>query len=201
MNFILQINNNIIGSFSTFNKAYDFIIAGYNHNFFSDNVTIHCYKKNSCYRVFSHIITKQPVIEHTLEELVIEKPIEFEKTKELTKEELEELDKIAKEKIELQHNINLLKCEKEKLKELKQQYEIDINLFNLITEELNSKIIDKIPELFDDKYKIIKKLKETNELNFDNFNRLYKRLNTYEEFTSNSYDKKFENDVEEEYEI
>ena len=47
----------------------------------------------------------------------------------------------------------------------------------------------------------MKRLSDENRLDFENFYKEYKIINNYSDFDSNIYDKKFENNIEEEYEI
>jgi hypothetical protein len=120
-------------------------------------------------------------------------------------DENKEYQEYAKKQIENQHKINMIKKQKELLKEKTEIYKNDLNLFDRFSEMKINDSTFIIPELFIDKYNIIKKLKENNNLSFDNFNKEYNLLNSksnnYDEFKSNSYEDKFESDILEEFEL
>jgi len=123
-----------------------------------------------------------------LKKLMDKKQAELEKS--------EEYIKIKQDKIDLVHKINELKVEQKKLKELKASYEYDLKLYNnlLKEKEKNSSFI--IPELFESKYKIFKKLDETNNNNFESFKfewDLIKPKNNYNLFTRTTYEDSFSN--------
>jgi hypothetical protein len=103
-----------------------------------------------------------------------------------------EVIEIAKQKLELQHNINLLKVHKQRIEESKKIYENDLKLFDIFTNNLNSDPKFVIPPIFEDKYKIFKMLKEENTLSWENFTALHKKENYYGDyFGVNEYEEYF----------
>lgn len=80
-------------------------------------------------------------------------------------EENLELINMKNKKIELQHELNMIQCEKKKLEERKIIYDNDLKLFNLFHND--DKII--IPELFQTKFQIMKTLNDCNNLNFTSY--------------------------------
>jgi hypothetical protein len=106
---------------------------------------------------------------------------------------------IAQEKINITHNINLLKKEKEKLENDMNVYNLDLKLYykfkNLLLE--NKKFI--LPELFENKYNIFKQLDDKGQLSFDNFVLLYNNESISTDYdgifnnTPNDYENKFIN--------
>ena len=101
--------------------------------------------------------------------------------KENKKNILKEYNEIGQQQIMLNHNINLLKKEKEQYEEDLNIYENDLSLYKLFKEQQT-----EIPCLFEKKYKIFKHLDNLNKISFDNFNLLYNKENV-----STSYDSLF----------
>jgi len=110
---------------------------------------------------------------------------------------LEKIDKINKDKIDLQHNINMLNIKKQKILESKQIYDNDIKLYNLFNEKIINEPGFKIPELFENKYNIFKKLDLENKLSWDTFILEYdNNINDYDDyFISNNYEKNISEDI------
>lgn len=101
---------------------------------------------------------------------------------------------LANQKVELQHNINMLKVKKNKMDESKQVFETDLKLFELFKNKIDQEDNFKIPELFIDKFNIMSKLNAENRLDWENFVLEYKTVepsyNDY--FIPTPYDLKFE---------
>ena len=87
----------------------------------------------------------------------------------ISQENNEAFLKMAKQKIEIQHKINILKIQKEKIEESKRIFENDLKLFNLFNESKQKDSNFEIPELFNKKYEIMIKLNNDNKLNWDEF--------------------------------
>lgn len=87
-------------------------------------------------------------------------------TDDIKKELAEKEKKLRLEKYELNKELNELKMKKKKLDEKKNQYEIDLKLYNIFKIKENF----TIPELFIEKFNLFKKLEKNNILNFDNYN-------------------------------
>jgi len=101
---------------------------------------------------------------------------------------------LAEQKKEILHKINLLKLEQNKLKNMHNEYECDIKLYNIFKNNLNKDNNFIIPKLFENKYKIMNKLENENKLSWDNYyNILSKSIeeNNYELFNNNPYNDKF----------
>ena len=115
------------------------------------------------------------------------------------KKEKEKQKKIAQEKINIIHNINLLKKEKEKLENDMNVYNLDLKLYYTFKKSLleNKKFI--LPELFENKYNIFNQLEEKNQLSFENFVLLYNNESIPTDYdgifnnTPNEYENKFIN--------
>lgn len=86
----------------------------------------------------------------------------------------ENYEKIEKDKIDLHNKMEKLKKKKEKILEMKNMYESDLKVFEVLEKKKseNNKFI--IPPIFNKKYEIIKLLKEKNNLNIENYYKLYK---------------------------
>ena len=114
---------------------------------------------------------------------------------------------MAEDKIILQHKINMLKVQKERIEESKEIYNNDINLYNKFKQNLNNDSNFIIPELFKDKFYILKKLDEENKLDWNNFFNEYNHNNIYGDyFKLNNYDESFiasdkKDELNEEFEI
>jgi hypothetical protein len=215
--YLVEYNNNIIGVYEDFDKANTFILSCLQNNFMKNFANILCFRANSCYyesvikitldqkeplkqsfkatnsfiKEFEPIIVenKKEPLKQSFEPDILKDKVITEETNTITNEQIE---KIAKQKIEIQHNINLLKLKKEQLKESKQVYENDIKLFKLFQENKNKDPNFVIPELFEAKYKILEKLNNDNKLSWDNFYLEYKTDNDYDGyFVSNDYENNF----------
>jgi hypothetical protein len=101
---------------------------------------------------------------------------------------------MAKQKIDLQHKINILKKQKEKIEESKNVYENDLKLYKIFKQSKESDVNFKVPELFIKKYEIMEKLNCDNILSWENFIKNYQHDNYYGDyFSSNSYEDMFVN--------
>ncbi len=104
---------------------------------------------------------------------------------------------MAKQKIDLQHKINLLKKQKEKIEESKNVYENDLKLYKMFkqSKETNNDFV--VPELFSKKYIVMQMLELENKLSWENFSKNYQQENYYGDyFSSNSYEDMFVNKLE-----
>lgn len=101
---------------------------------------------------------------------------------------------MAKQKIDLQHKINMMKKQKEKIEESKNVYENDLKLFNMFRASKDSNPSFEIPELFIKKYEIMFELFLKEELTWENFVKNYQHENYYGDyFASNCYEDMFVN--------
>ena len=111
-----------------------------------------------------------------------------EQRKKEMKDFMEKQNQLGQERINITHNINMLKINAEREKEKYNIYENDLNLYNKFK---NIKLTNNnfiIPILFEEKYNLFKKLDETNNISFDSFNQYYKP-----EIIKTSYDDLFIN--------
>ena len=111
----------------------------------------------------------------------------------------EEYKKILEKKIEVKHQINMLKMDKKKETAKKNQYDYDVELYKIMKQEKEASELFTIPELFIVKYNIIENLVQSNNLTYDNFREIYdkeKPINNYDLFTTNSYEASFINNNE-----
>lgn len=209
--YLVEYNNKRIGIYDDYDKANTFILSCLQNNLMQNFANILTFRANSCYHEKVTIVTL-----NNKEEKKDKKENKEEKNNIIIKEEkvideqtVEQIEKIAKEKIEIQHNINLLKIKKEQLEESKKVYENDIKLFKLFQENKNNNPDFIIPELFEKKYKIFDRLNNENRLSWDNFYLEHNHENNYDNhFLSNDYENKFIetpkdkfNNIDEEIEI
>jgi hypothetical protein len=105
------------------------------------------------------------------------------------REYLENQNKLAQEKIDVIHQINLLKEEKKKNDEKLNQYNYDIELYNKFKESKNENASFVIPIMFEEKYNMFSILDNKNNLTFENFIKTFKpsKMNT-------TYDELFDED-------
>lgn len=209
--FIVFLNNNAIGIYDNEEILNNFINGCYQNMFFSkDDIKIKKYSMNS----ISCLQEIRNNKEHDKEQkkcsdtdyymnllseqnkTVPKEQIHCKKHDKNKKklEESEEYKNLMQLKIDTKHQINQLKKEKQKLEEEKQTYEYDIKMYEKLKIE-NSKIENfEIPDIFNLKFNIFKKLEDTNELNFDVFKVEWDKVkpsNNYSLFATNPYETSF----------
>ena len=222
--FLIKNNNNILGIYDDFKLTIDFIYSNVQLNFIkkNENILIIVYKKNTsiilkeikvnlnsniivksyydyinnfCEEEKLNIITKIQDIESDSdnETSVSSTNSKYEKNKIIQKE----TDDLSQQKIDIIHNINILKKEKEQIENDINVYNNDIILYTKFKNNLNEDNKFIIPFLFEIKFKIFKHLEENNKLDFDNFKLLYinDSLNSYDDIFNNNtkYENKFIN--------
>jgi hypothetical protein len=164
-------NQKLIGLFSDYDKC-DLMIKGLVSNNFvkEEQITIKSYVNNSItegtyydcdsdmeMEEFSSVDTTDS--SNSSNDNIIPKKV-------LTNEEI-------KAKCEIQNNINSLKKEKEKLEEKKRVYDVDVDLYNRFKNILLENANFEIPEMFVDKYNLMKQLDNEGTLSMDEFYKLY----------------------------
>jgi len=204
--FLIKYRSKIIGVYNDLEQAKLFIKSCLANNLMIDSADVLVFTSNSCY-CSNTINIKLDIIKEPVkkEEIIIE-----------NKEQLKEPDynnpqyiKLAEDKLILQHKINMLKIQKERIRESKEIYENDIKLYNKFKQEKLKNLQFIIPELFKNKFDIFKKLDDENKLDWNNFIKENTHVNTYNEyFKLNSYDETFINNdintkvnIDEEFEI
>lgn len=209
--FILFYKGNILGVFNDKECLNNQISNGKEIELFNeDDIKIINYKvntilsKNNNEKIPENI--KQENTKQPKKHIIIKKEHIPEVKNDKPKLSQEEFDKIAQEKIDITHSINLLKMEKKKLEEEENVYNTDIKLFNMFKNHKLNNDDFQIPELFEPKYYIMKELEDKNELNFKNFKVEWDKVkpkNNYNMFGENDYEKKFEtvNNIEETFNI
>ena len=173
---IIKLDNNIIKNFT-------------DSTTFS-NTDISLSNTDSLYESSSHHKTSES------EQTEITKPITIVDTKQSNLDNDKVFLDIANQKIELQHNINLLKKQKENMEEIKNVFENDLKIFKLFKQTKESNNDFEISELFIDKYKIMEELDIDNKLTLENFIKKFKNNDKNKDvyknyFGSNSYEELF----------
>jgi hypothetical protein len=178
--YIIKIDNTILGVFNDLQLAIDYSYSiSKAELLLEETIKIYKYKQNSN-------ILLEEIDLNTTEEITKIVKMSYTENKSVQKEKKEEsLDEIKKkndekkkylseqteigqELIEIKHKMNILKLEKEKIKEAENVFEVDLKLYNSLKKDNIT-----IPELFKDKYELFKKLEMNNILNFDSFMQYY----------------------------
>jgi hypothetical protein len=183
--FILFLKNEAIGVYDNEEILNNFINGCLQNNFFNkDDIKIKKYNINSI-----NCLT----IEKKLENI---KNVENFETLKKELIESEEYKELMQKKIDTKHEINELKKQKIKLEEDKESYEYDLKIYNKLKNDKEKIENFVIPEIFNLKYNIYKKLEESNELNFNVFRIEWEKVkpqNNYNLFTTNTYENLFTN--------
>ena len=206
-NYLLEVDNKIVGTFDSLDDANLFVNSCLVNGWISGTIKLLVYKRNSCIKINEILVHQSKKVDTSVIKALYKKPITTKPINNLIrKENNEEKNKLvnskdfidkAQEKIKLQHNINLLKKQKERIEESKKVYENDLKLYNMFKKENNN-----IPEIFKKKYEVMKKLEEENRLTWEHFVEDFKHENLYNEhFGVTEYDKRFYEDEREEISI
>ncbi len=210
--YLIEYNNNIIGAYDDEYKAHLFIESCLQNGFMTQPINIITFVINSCFKTNVNNYNQEiinscskPNVNNYNQEIINNK-LEIKNTKlnenepEIIDNETDELLELAKQKIDIQHNINLLNNKKHRLEELKQIYDTDLKLYNIFKTK-NTKFV--IPALFVSKYNLFKKLELENNISFETFMKEFNDENNINDsFLDNDYNNKFyKNDVNEECEI
>jgi hypothetical protein len=216
--YLIKYKNNILGVYTDINQAKLFIHSCLSNNLMNESAEILVFTTNSCYCtnkmniiLDNKSVSLKPIIKPvtliTGNNKLVPKIFIPIPEKEIDCKDPAFL-KLAEDKITLQHKINLLKLQRERIKESKELYDHDIKLYNKFKQNLSSDNSFIIPDLFKDKFNILNKLDDENKLNWDNFFKEYNHNNIYGDyFKLNSYDKSFivldkkKNNIDEEFEI
>jgi hypothetical protein len=218
--YTIEYNGKTLGAYIEYSEAELFIKSCLFNNLMTDCATICEYRANSCMLENRHIIrinnmkvnemkkVEEKKVEDTkiVENKVVENKVVENKVVEETKQSIPSIDymdpkviDIARKKLELHHRINILKVQKQKIEESKQVYENDIKLYKTFSENLLKDSNFIIPELFLEKYNLMKKLDNNNNLSWESFVKEYKTTNFYGDyFGTNNYEDMFINSEENE---
>lgn len=86
----------------------------------------------------------------------------------------ENYEKIEKDKIDLHNKMEKLKKKKEKILEMKNMYESDLNVYKAFNKKISEDDKFKIPPMFEKKFRVIQLLEEKKNLSIENYYKLYK---------------------------
>lgn len=179
----------IITKSLTFNV--DKYYSEYNIEFIENKSTTHLISEPVNNKVVSLPIEKTKLTSNELNE-------QRKQNKIISNEYLKNQSEIGQTKIDIMHNINLLKQQQSKMKEELEIFNNDLKLYNMFKENLISNPTFEIPFLFQTKFEVFKNLENKNKLDLNNFKLLYKK-----EKIITSYDNLFDmsqNVREDEYE-
>lgn len=200
--FIVEYEGRLIGVWASYLSAEIFVKGCQQSGLMVTSCNIKSYELNSCYCQES-VVINQPTKINTIQPkpisaLNVPKKVNIELNEPIIKSNSKIDEKnpayieMAKQKIELQHKINMLKVQKKKIEESKVAYANDIKLFELFTESKQKDPNFVIPEIFNKKFELMTKLNQDNKLSWDNFVKEYHHENLYNEhFGLNSYEEMF----------
>lgn len=202
--FLLELNGKIIGVFSSFYKTEIYVRGCIQNGFMSrnDKINILTFRNDSCLCMSKtcFVDTWKLPEDNTIRSVHIDikqttpkvKP-PIDKPKKSNESDPITL-KMAKQKIDIQHKINLLKQQKEKIAESKKVFESDLKLFDMFKTSKRNDSNFMIPELFEKKYILMEKLEQENRLDWENFVTEFQQETFYNEyFGLNDYEKSFLN--------
>jgi hypothetical protein len=195
--YVVKRLNNIIGVYNSYEEMELYVYSLLQNNLVND-ITVYKYVSNSGYNINILLFNnKNEIYKEIKNEIYNKNKINKEYKNELSLEEKDRLDKINKDKIILQHDINMLNIQKKRIEESKIVYDNDIKLYNLFKNKIENDANFIIPELFEDKYIIFKKLDLLSNLSWETFTSEYNTENDYNDyFIENDYEKK--SNIEEE---
>jgi len=218
MYYLIEYNSNIIGAYTEYNTALHYILSCYQNKFMTMAAYIVSCHKDTCFFktknkielvVDANQTTTQPSMPQTTTQPTPQMLISKADTKQLTLTQKNnnlfitpEYQEAVENKCKLQHEINLLKCQKNKIEQSKNVYENDIKLYNMFKKSAEESPSFVIPEIFVKKYDIFKKLESENKLSWENFVDEYKNENMYNDhFNVTYHEEKYSNNVIQEFDI
>jgi hypothetical protein len=208
MIYIVENNNKVVGVWDTFDDAKSFVLGCYQNNFINlNNVVIKTYQLNNCLCLDTTKINN-PNVEKVVDETSIINHNNITLLNESSKIKTESslinhndpaVIHFNNVKIDLQHNINLLKQQKKKIEESKNTFNSDYNMFQLFAKNKLTDDAFIIPEIFVEKFELMSNLNNENKLTWENFIKEFSHNNLYNEyFGLNVYEKTF---IDEEIDI
>lgn len=196
MLYSLHHYSKLIGLFNSLEKCRDTANGLISNNFAdSKDLLIREYKHNSLFRTkdihldleFSDDEYEPDSDSETSDgDLQIEDEEEDDEEEDEEEEEEDEEEKLDEEELkklaEISKRLNILKKEKERMENSKNTYDVDIKLYERFKKELKENENFEIPEMFREKYKIMDKLFNENNLTWQTF------VENYDpQFSDNSY--------------
>jgi hypothetical protein len=199
--YLIKNNNNILGIYINLDLALDYVYSLINSNLIqkSSNIIIYEYKINSCIILHEYnidlnynISNKSTInfnkvtnnIEYETDSPIMSSSTVYKKTSTDTEEDYNRKKKkrdfiktqniLGQEKINVVHNINLLKEELKKKEEKKIQYDNDLELYYKFKNIKNKNDLFVIPDMFEQKYDIFYILDNQNKISFENFIEKYR---------------------------
>jgi len=209
---VVFVDNKILGVFDNETSLNYFIDGGIQNNYFKKtSITVETFGMNSCFNFNKQDTNKTieeskkskeelaRIIEDKTKDDILKQLEETKKRKLLDKkkkelEESKEFQDMKQQQIDVVHEINELKLKKKKLEEEKSSFNYDTELYKNLNKEKLKNPDFIIPELFVLKYNLIKKLEESNKLDFENFKvewDVIKPKNNYNLFTANNHEDSF----------
>ena len=205
--YLIKNNNNILGIYIDLDIALDYVYGLINSNLIqkSSNIVIYKYKKNSCiilkeYTIdLNYEISQKKNINYHKSIFIKQEDNKYESDSLIESSQITSINTIDEEyriknerefinkqnilgqnKINVVHDINLLKEEVKKKEEKLNQYNYDLELYNKFKDTKNKNSSFIIPILFEQKYNIFNILDNQNKLTYDNFMKTYKpeKINT-----------------------
>lgn len=210
--YLIEYNDRVIGCYTDRDQAELFIYSCQQNKLMTANVQIVTYRNNSCYSICRENITLKPENYKPFTQLpcstndvsqLVSTDNSVSQSNNSIKHDQENNDKhlffqnpvvveIAKQKIELQHRINMLKIHKERMEESKKVFKNDMKLFELFENSKKDDPSFNIPDLFKEKYSVMTKLRNEDQLNWESFVREYQPENNYNDYFSlNQYEEGF----------
>lgn len=185
MLYSLYFKNDIIGLFNSKEQCDNFVKSLEKYNF----AKINDFYANE-YHVNSLLCTRKITFDKS-KNLNKEEP-EFVITNEISEKlnNSEEYKKIKEEEKKIYNKKKELEKQREKIKEMKNMFEVDKKLYTQFKEKLKEDDTFEIPILFRKKNQLLSKLEKDNTLNFENFMYFY----DINEKDDNSYSQLFESD-------
>ena len=158
MLYSLHYKGKLIGLFDSLENVNNFVDGIENQKWENKkNFIINEFKKNSILNVRT---------------IQFNKKLNKEDKKKIKKSE--NYEKIEKDKIDLHNKMEKLRKKKEKIVEMKNMYESDLNVYKALMKKKSENDKFEIPPIFIEKYRVIELLKEKNNLTIENYYKLYK---------------------------
>jgi len=191
--FIVYLKNNVIAVYNNEILLNTFIDGAVQKNFFKkEEIKIEKYTMNS----MLCITKKEEIIIPKKEKIDIpKKEVNMEPKKLQEYLNSDEYKKLAQERTDTKHEINILKLKKKKYEEEKQVFESDLKIYYQFKKAKEQDNFE-MPDMFIIKYDIFKKLEENNQLTFELFKEEWDKVkpkNNYNLFNANSYEETFTN--------